>query len=194
MSLTLWKKKFLFWQPKTDWFKKISKHEFGNYFLVFINYIIWVFLFFVSYFLIKQETNIFWQLFTATLISEIIEKILKTQLFWKRPLHLGNNTLPNGLLKSWYKKGSFPSGHAMKATFFLFFVLQYSGIINPFIFIIVVVPLVLIRIFLGLHYPIDVLGGIILGLLIWLPVHYLVFPDFLINLISVVFNFVFLIK
>ena len=158
-------KKFFILATKNRLFKKISKYKFGNYFLVFINYIIWVFLFFVSYLLIKQETNIFWQLFIATLISEIIEKFLKTQPFWKRPLHLSNNTLPNGLLKSWYKKGSFPSGHAMKATFFLLFILQYPGIINPFIFIIVVVPLVLIRIFLGLHYPIDVIGGIILGII-----------------------------
>ncbi|MDD2224654.1 MAG: phosphatase PAP2 family protein [Candidatus Shapirobacteria bacterium] len=194
MSLISWKKKFLFWQPKTDWFKKISKYKFGNYFLVFINYIIWVFLFFVSYFLIKHKTNIFWQLFTSTLIGEIIEKFLKIQPLWRRPLHLGNNTLPNGLLKSWYKKGSFPSGHAMKATFFLLFVLQYSGVVNPYVFTVITVPLVLIRIFLGLHYPIDVLGGIIFGLLIWVPVHFLIFPDFLINLVAVIFNFVFFIK
>lgn len=193
MSLTLLKKNFLFWQPKTDWFKKISKYKYGNYFLVFINYIIWIFLFFISYLLIKKETNIFWQLFLATFISEIIEKFLKIQPLWRRPLHSGNNTLPNGLLKSWYKKGSFPSGHAIKATFFLLFVLQYSGIVNPLIFIIIIIPLVLIRIFLGLHYPIDVLGGIIFGILIWIPIHFLTFPIFLNNFIKIIFNFIFFI-
>jgi len=193
MTLAVLKKKFLFWQPKTDWFKKISKYKYGNCFLVFINYIIWIFLFFISFLLIREQTNIFWQLFIATFTSEIVEKFLKVQPLWKRPLHLGNNMLPNGLLKSWYKKGSFPSGHAIKATFFLLFVLQYFGIVNPFIFTIIIIPLVLIRIFLGLHYPIDVLGGIIIGILIWIPVHFLTFPIFLNNFIKIIFNFIFFI-
>ncbi len=187
------KNSLLFWQPRTDWFKKISEHKNGSLFLICINYIIWVFLFYVSYLLIKNETNVFWQLFTATIIGEFLEKFLKIKSFWKRPMHLKNNIIPNGLLKSWYQKGSFPSGHAMKAAFFFMFVFQNPTIISPAGFTSIVLPLVLIRIFLGLHYPIDVLGGFILGFLIWLPVHFLVFPNFLINLVATVFNFVFFI-
>jgi undecaprenyl-diphosphatase len=194
MNPTTSKAKLLFWQPSTDLFKKISEYKYGGKFLVFINYIIWVYLFYVSYLLIKKDTNVFWQLFLATIISEVIEKILKVKCFWKRPMHLKNNIIPDGLLKSWYQKGSFPSGHAMKVMFFLLFVLQYSIFINPIYFVVVVLPLILARILLGLHYPIDVLGGLILGFLIWLPIHFLIFPDFLVNFVEIIFNFIFFIK
>jgi membrane-associated phospholipid phosphatase len=185
---------FLFWQPRKDLFKKISQTKYGNQFLIVINYIIWVFFFFISYLLIKQDTNVFWQLFSATIISEIIEKILKTKSFWKRPLHINHNVLPNGLLKSWYQKGSFPSGHAIKATFFFILLLHAGILISPFYFLIVALPLVLIRIILGLHYPIDVLGGIIIGLIIGLLIKQIQFPDFMINFIQPIFNFIFLLK
>jgi undecaprenyl-diphosphatase len=194
MKLNSFIKKFLFWQPKKDLFKKISQSKYGNQFLVIINYIIWVFFFFISYLLIKQDINIFWQLFFATIISEVVEKILKTKSFWKRPLHLNHNVLPNGLLKSWYKKGSFPSGHAIKAVFFLIFILHTSVLISPILFLIIVTPLVLARIFLGLHYPIDVLGGIIIGSIIGYLIVQIQFPIFMTNFITPIFNFIFFIN
>lgn len=185
---------FLFWQPKLDFYKKISQTKYGRYFLVFINYVIWAFLFYISYLLIKQDKNIFWQLFFATIVSEIIEKFLKTKSFWQRPLHLNHNILPNGLLKSWYQKGSFPSGHAIKAVFF-FIILLHSGIvISPLCFLIIIIPLVLIRVLLGLHYPIDVLGGIIIGFIIGFLIKQIHFPQFMIDFITPIFNFIFLIK
>lgn len=187
-------KKILFWQPKKDLFKHISQTKYGNQFLVVINYVIWVYFFFVSYFLIKQDTNIFWQLFFATIISEIIEKTLKTKSFWKRPIHLNNNVLPNGLLKSWYQKGSFPSGHAIKAVFFFILILHTGVLISPLCFLIIAIPLVLVRIILGLHYPIDVLGGIVIGLIIGILIQQVQFPLFMIDFIKPIFNFIFLIK
>ncbi len=187
-------KNFLFWQPQKDLYKKIYQSRYGKKFLIVVNYIIWVFLFFVSYLLIKENTNIFWQLFFASIIGEIVEKILKVKSFWKRPLHLNNNTLPNGLLKSWYKKGSFPSGHTIKAVYFFILLLQTQIFISPFWFSVIVTPLLLIRVFLGLHYPIDVLGGGVIGFLIGILFLQIQFPLFLINLIQPIFNFIFFIK
>lgn len=181
----------LFWQPSTDLFKKISQIKHGNKFLIFINYVIWVFLFYISFLLIKGNTNLFWQLFIATIIGEAIEKILKVKSFWKRPMYLNNNTIPNGLLKTWYQNGSFPSGHTIKAIFFLIFILQNPGFVNPVFFLIVVSPLLLIRVFLGLHYPIDILGGGVFGLIIGLTVGQIQFPNFLIEFIKPIFNLVF---
>ncbi|HWS48464.1 MAG TPA: phosphatase PAP2 family protein [Candidatus Methanoperedens sp.] len=185
------KNNILFWQPSTDWFKKVSKVKHGHKFLVFINYIIWFFLFYISFILIRGNTNLFWQLFVATVIGEVIEKVLKVKSFWKRPMYLNNNTIPNGLLKTWYQNGSFPSGHTIKAIFFLIFILQNPGLVNPAFFITVVSPLLLIRIFLGLHYPIDILGGSVFGLIIGLTVGQIQFPNFLIEFIKPIFNLVF---
>lgn len=194
-SVNILKKyQFLFWQPKTDLYKKISQTKYGDKFLVILNYIIWVFLFYISFILIKQDKNIFWQLFLATIISEIIEKFLKSKLFWPRPLHQNNNNLPKGIMKSWYQKGSFPSGHAIKAVFFLIFILNTSILISPILFLIIITPLILARIILGLHYPIDVLGGIAIGLIIAYLVMQIHFPAFMINFITPIFNFIFFIN
>lgn len=194
-SVNILKKyQLFFWQPKTDFYKKISQTKHGDKFLVILNYIIWVFLFYVSFLLIRQDKNIFWQLFLATIISEIVEKFLKSKLFWPRPLHQNNNNLPKGIMKSWYQKGSFPSGHAIKAIFFFIFILFTNISISPGLFLIIITPLILARIFLGLHYPIDVLGGIIIGFIIGILIKQLHFPVFMINFITPIFNFIFFIN
>lgn len=193
MKLNQSSKNILFWQPKNDWFKKISNIKYGNYVLVFLNYIIWVYFFYVSFKLIAFQTNIFWQLFLATILSEVIEKYLKVQSFWKRPVHDRNNVIPNGLLKSWYHKGSFPSGHTIKTVFFLLFILQYQ-ILSPVKFLIITIPLLFFRLFIGFHYPIDIFGGALIGYLIWLFTKQIVAPDSLNEIIRVIFNTIFLIN
>jgi len=186
-------KSFLFWQPKNDWFKKISEVKHGNYFLVFLNYIIWVYFFYVSFKLISHDTNIFWQLLLATILSEVIEKYLKIQSFWKRPVHNRNNIIPNGLLKSWYHKGSFPSGHTIKAVFFLLFIFQYQ-VVSSIQFLIITIPLLFFRLIIGFHFPIDIFGGALIGYLIWLFTKGVVAPDSWTEIIRVIFNTIFLIN
>lgn len=186
--------KVLFWQPKTDWFKLLASKKYGHPFLLVLNYCLWLFLFYISYLLIKTDINIFWQLFLATIISEIVEKILKSKQFWPRPLHLRQNVLPKGILKGWYLKGSFPSGHAIKVFFFL--VLMLNSVINfpLWIFILITSLLLFSRIILGLHYPIDILGGIIIGIIIGYLVFQFHFPQFMLDFIQPIFNFIFFIR
>jgi len=186
--------KLLFWQPKTDWFKVISQKKHGNFYLVFFNYFLWFFLFYVSYRLIRQNTNLFWQLFLATILSEIIEKLLKKQVLWHRPLHLRDNCVPNGMIQSCYKHGSFPSGHSIKIAFFFIFLLQNSGSFPLLPYSVITLFLAFSRVILGLHYPIDLLGGFIIGGILGMFVGQISFPIFLIEFIRPIFNFMFFIN
>ena len=186
--------KFLFWQPTVDWFKAISQKKYGNFFLVFFNYFLWFFLFCVSYRLIKLNTNLFWQLFLATILSEIIEKILKRQVLWRRPLHLRHNCIPGGMIKSCYRHGSFPSGHSIKIAFFFVFLLQNPGSFSLLPYSVITLFLAFSRVALGLHYPVDLLGGFIIGGILGMSIGQINFPLFLIEFIRPIFNFIFFIK
>ena len=100
---------------------------------------------------------------------------------------------PKGLVNNWYYSGSFPSGHTMKATYFLLFVAS-TGVMSLPLFLLIVIPLLTFRVLAGFHYPIDIIGGIILGIILWFLTKSLVFPAYLNNIINIIFNFVFLIK
>lgn len=186
-------KELFFWQPKKDYFKHFCQFPIGRFILVATNYIIWIFLFYISYLLIRKDINIFCQLFFATLTGEIIEKYLKTKKIWHRPVHKNKNTIPSGLIKHWYTNGSFPSGHTIKAVFFFLFILQYQ-VFNPILYWLIVLPLLSFRVFVGLHYPIDVIGGAFIGMVLYLfslPIH---LPLVINNLIEKIFNFIFYVR
>lgn len=186
-------KKLLFWQPRFDLLRFLNKFLVGKFFIVFFNYAIWVFLFLVSYLLIKGETNIFWQLLIATIIGEVVEKYGKSHALWRRPLYQRNDATPTGLVDRWYKTGSFPSGHTIKAVYFLLFIIQYHTM-APEIYLLIAVPLIFLRVVIGFHYPLDVFGGVLFGSIIWFITKDIVFPEFLTQIVRAIFNFVFLIR
>lgn len=180
-------KSILFWQPRQSLFKILCRTSFGTKILIILNYLIWLILFFVSYLLIKSDANIFWQLLLATLFAEIIERFSKAFLFWSRPISKYKHNLPKGLVKSWYDTGSFPSGHTSKAFFFLLFLHQYQ-LFDINIFLIVTIPLLLFRVAVGFHYPIDILGGLFVGYISWLISKEIIFPPFLVDFIKNIFD------
>jgi len=180
-------KSLLFWQPRQSLFKVLSRTDFGIKLLLILNYLIWLILFLVAFLLIKSDANIFWQLLLASLFAETIERFYKTFLFWSRPISKYKHNLPNGLVKSWYDTGSFPSGHTSKTFFFFLFLCQHQ-IFDIKIFLIVTVPLLLFRVIIGFHYPIDILGGLLVGFLSWSISHQITFPHVLVNFIKNIFD------
>jgi len=180
-------KSILFWQPRQSLFKAMCRSAFGVKLLIVLNYLIWLILAYVSYLLIKNDANIFWQLLLATLFAETDERFSKAFLFWSRPISRHKHVLPKGLVKSWYDTGSFPSGHTSKTFFFFLFLCQYH-IFNTHLFLISTIPLLLFRVVVGFHYPIDILGGILVGFLSWSISHQIIFPYLLVNFISNIFD------
>jgi len=187
------KNNLLFWQPHFDFLRHLEKTPAGSFLIIILNYAIWLFLLLVTFILIKSQTNIFWQLLTATIIGEIIEKIGKNHAVWCRPLFQRHDSTPVGLVDRWYKTGSFPSGHTIKAVYFFLFVLQYH-IFNPIVFLGVSLPLLFFRVLIGFHYPIDIFGGLIIGSLIWVFTHQIVAPTAWTQFVHFIFNAVFFIK
>jgi len=180
-------KSILFWQPRQSLFKILCRTNLGTKLLIILNYLIWLILAFVSYLLIKSNANIFWQLLLATLFAEVVERFSKAFLFWSRPISKYKHNLPKGLVKSWYDTGSFPSGHTSKTFFFLLFLNQYQ-IYDTNIFLIATIPLLLFRVVVGFHYPIDILGGLLVGFLSWSISHQITFPHVLVNFIKNIFD------
>lgn len=156
-------KQILFWQPKKAHINRLDKNL-----IVAINYIIWPFLGYISLLLIIKNPHTFWQLLIATIIGEIIEKVGKKHphISWKRPFIDKKHKVPKGLISSWYEHGSFPSGHSIKAAYFLMFIIQYQSF-SPIIYCFIVLPFLIFRVIIGFHYPIDMLGGATIGLLLW---------------------------
>lgn len=180
----------LFWQPKRDYLRLLNGTMVGKVTVIILNYIIWFYLFYLAYLLIRSNTNFFWQILVATVIGEVVEKYGKSHALWRRPLYSRNDATPAGLVDRWYKTGSFPSGHTIKATFFYLFIIT-SGIYSPLRYLITVVPLLTFRIVIGFHYPIDMLAGVVIGAVIWSVSSNIVAPDFLTQFVRVIFNFVF---
>lgn len=160
------KNSLLFWQPQFDLIKIINKFKYSTALMIFLNYFIWVFFVFISFLLVFKDINIFWQLFIATFFGEIIEKYGKSHALWKRPFFKRHTHVPTGLVESWYETGSFPSGHTLKATYFFLFAMQYQ-VISPIIFLLIVIPLLTFRVVVGFHYPVDMIGGTLIGFVLW---------------------------
>jgi membrane-associated phospholipid phosphatase len=187
------KKSILFWQPKTDYLRLLSNSKFGRPILIFLNYAIWLFFFYLSYLLVRNDFAIFWRLFFATFIAELIERLIKRTIFWRRPMFLRHDQTPIGLVDKWYRSGAFPSGHTIKATFFFLFLIQFP-VFPLSLFLIICLSLLFFRILVGFHYPIDLLGGIVIGYLIWLPCHLINFSFFLNPYLQLIFNTIFFVK
>ena len=109
------------------------------------------------YFLVDRKTG--WQLFCALILSSLTVISLKNILKLPRP--------PKYLWKVPVRGYGFPSGHAtVSATFWSYLALKIRKVWF-FIFAFVMVILVgLSRIFLGVHYVRDVIGGYVIGILI----------------------------
>ena len=128
----------------------------------------------MAYFYHKQNHALVAALF-ASLLALGVNSLLKIFLHRPRP-----DTLYVGAMK--FKTFSFPSGHAFGAmvVYGLLTYLAYRALPTPWNVVALIVGGLLIffigisRIYLGAHFPTDVLGGWALGaLVLFLIIHYI---------------------
>lgn len=148
----------LFWQPKGA--------HFIWWLFFFSHWFLWlVILGLICFWICRRR----WQSLAAFLLlllfSEFVEIFLKHFSPWSRPFYNLHSHPPAWL--GHYSRGSFPSGHAIRSAL----ILSFLWLINKPLFYIILLGVFWVnfgRVYFGLHYPIDILGGLILGLLIFL--------------------------
>jgi len=149
-------KNFLFWQPVNFGFNLII--------FFFSHWFLWLMIFgLTGWFLWKKKYRLFVWFWGMLVASEIIEAAIKYFSPWPRPFYTNGITPPDWV--GGYSEGSFPSGHGMRSVIVLCFLWRE----NKKLFWLFLPGVVLVnggRILFSLHYPIDIIGGIILGLVL----------------------------
>lgn len=144
-------------------FLNISITIFGE---AFLYWIVAGFLMFGPFDLQDFGYKLIWSLFLELLIVHIW---LKPKINRNRPFEVSNKIIPLGRKP---KDRSFPSGHT--AVSFMFALLCFLQSSTVGVFSLAFAALIaLSRIYLGVHYPTDVLGGFSIAIFINIIVNYL---------------------
>lgn len=114
-------------------------------------------------FIFLGSSSAFYILLLALLINEIVASVIKIVFPKKRPT---GQTYSNLIEK--IDAGSFPSLHASRITLVYFTLLSNTdSLAIKAVCVLIVILVILSRIRLKKHYWTDVLGGFVIGLLIW---------------------------
>ncbi len=157
-----------------DLFEKIKSPfmDYLNYFLTTIlGGITLVVIMFVTYWIINKETGR--RLGLGLVVSMSLNNLLKGLIMRKRPFeHEGKEylrSLSDTSLSDGATGSSFPSGHSQNAaSLYSGLFINYKGK-NQFVRILLIcliVTIALTRLYLGVHFPSDVLVGVTLGVLV----------------------------
>ena len=131
--------------------------------IFFANYFGWVLIGVLILFLIKNFRK-YWKMAATAFISAVFARFIITEIIrWlrSRPRPFAGDEV--NLLLFHRLTGSFPSGHA--AFFFalsltVYFYNKKTGLL----FFIASILICISRVFSGLHWPSDILGGVVVGL------------------------------
>ena len=156
-------------QKDYDWFKKINRlanryHWLDKLSVFFAEYSGIIMVFYLIFLLWKNELNqdLFFRAIALSFFTRfVLLKIIRKFVIRSRPFTDHNVNLLIRRLKD----QSFPSGHStffFTLSFVIWFYNQEVGswmLINSFL-------IGLSRVFVGVHYPLDILGGTFLGYLV----------------------------
>ena len=143
---------------RTDFFRVFTELGGVKFSVVFV-IVIGLLLYFVS----KKKELAVWYVFTAAVGAGVLNKTIKYIFRKPRP------SFEHLVVQGGY---SFPSGHAMGSTIMyggllvvLFYLVKSKGIRTLFalLFVGLILLIGISRIYLGVHYPSDIIGGYSLG-------------------------------
>ena len=144
----------------------------------------WYWLDFIGFFIAKYSEYIlalalvlfsainfrrYWRMFLEAIIAAVFTRFVLAEIIrwlWFRPRPFVTNNV-NLLIDYNAKEASFPSGHAsfyFALSTIIYFYNKKIGII----FYIASLFIVLARVFVGIHWPSDILAGAIIGILVGL--------------------------
>ncbi len=121
-------------------------------------------LIFVPFIILGSSSTIFHTLLVALLVNEVIGSLIKIIFPKKRP---NKQTYKNILEK--IDAGSFPSIHASRITLTYLTLFSNTEITNhKIVYIFIIIMVIISRVLLKKHFIIDVIGGFVIGFIIWL--------------------------
>jgi undecaprenyl-diphosphatase len=140
---------------------------FAIFFARWFPYILFLFLIIFSYFF--DFINIFWGALMSGILGRGVNELI--HLFYKkqRPAYLAGTKV----LVPFEKNFSFPSGHAsffFGISFYFLFYFKILGIILILLSLLIGIA----RVFCGVHWTRDILGGMFVGLISAFLINYLV--------------------
>ncbi|MEA2112479.1 MAG: phosphatase PAP2 family protein [Patescibacteria group bacterium] len=144
----------------------VFRNEMVDMLIVFLaDWLIWWMIFFVAvlFFLKKISFKIILKILTATLAAWLISKLIKHFYFSPRPFVLLTD------IKTLFTHGlndSFPSGHTTFAFALATAISLFSNWKTGLFFFVSAILIGLSRITVGIHWPLDILGGLVLGVII----------------------------
>ena len=114
-------------------------------------------------FIFLGYSKVFFTLLIALLVNEILASLIKLIYPKKRPTGQTYNTILEKI-----DAGSFPSIHASRITLVYLTLFSHTESTSIKIAVLLVIVLVILsRVLLKKHFWIDVIGGFILGLTLW---------------------------
>lgn len=114
-------------------------------------------------FVIRKNPQLTVKVFRSSIITYIAVELMKLIIGRPRPMFLLTNVVPREMAVFGY---GFPSGHTAIATVLSLTLLPYIPKKFRWLCIFWIVVVAWSRIYLGIHAPLDVVGGFIIGLLV----------------------------
>ncbi len=150
-------KAILFWQPASSHFIPVL--------FFFSHWVLWILILALATYFFLRRPKTFLAFFGLLIISEVVEILGKHFSPWPRPFYRFHRLPPPWL--GHYSWGSFPSGHGLRSAL----VLGFAFLVRWW-WLLLLLPVIFLvnygRVYFGLHYPVDIFGGLILGTILFL--------------------------